>query len=153
MRRIGRLASTSRGQAALQLFYQVTFHWETRPEPSGATVESNDRETGGKTAEDNSRVCLSFVATWRESTWGSERHRVCAPTRDGSGRVIASFGATTKLFGQACVRQMRLVQILTLYAATDRHSPYRPWQSTARSKARSFAGVSPFWRHASASWS
>ena len=26
---------------------------------------------------------------------GSERHWVCAPTRDGSGREITSFGATT----------------------------------------------------------
>ncbi len=44
---------------------------------------------------------------------GSERHWVCAPTRDGSGREIASFGATTaellRLAGWLKARQVESV--------------------------------------------
>jgi len=47
-----------------------------------------------KAAEDNCRVCC-HLAEGAGIDLGSERHWVCAPTRGGSGREIASFGATT----------------------------------------------------------
>src|SRR5262249_8554458 len=55
---------------------------------------------------DKSRRQLEGLPVMRVSVagidLGSERHWVCAPTRDRSGRAVASFGATTaKLFGIA----------------------------------------------------
>ena len=53
-----------------------------------------NRETG-----ESSRRQLQGLPVIRRNVagidLGSERHWVCAPTRDGSGREIASFGATT----------------------------------------------------------
>src|SRR6516165_8475010 len=53
-----------------------------------------DRETG-----ESSRRQLQGLPVIRRNVagvdLGSERHWVCAPTQDGSGREIASFGATT----------------------------------------------------------
>src|SRR6516164_4212413 len=56
--------------------------------------ERNDRETG----ESNRRQLQGLPVIRRNVAGvdlGSERHWVCAPTQDGSGREIASFGATT----------------------------------------------------------
>jgi hypothetical protein len=48
---------------------------------------------------ENSRRQLQGLPLMRRNVagtdLGSERHWVCAPTREGSGREIASFGATT----------------------------------------------------------
>src|SRR5215471_8865940 len=56
--------------------------------------ERNDGETG----ESNRRQLQGLPVIRRNVAGvdlGSERHWVCAPTQDGSGREIASFGATT----------------------------------------------------------
>src|SRR5215831_7824416 len=56
--------------------------------------ERNDRESG----ESNRRQLQGLPVIRRNVAGvdlGSERHWVCAPTQDGSGREIASFGATT----------------------------------------------------------
>src|SRR6516164_2978198 len=57
--------------------------------------ERNDRESG----ESNRRQLQGLPVIRRNVAGvdlGSERHWVCAPTQDGSGREIASFGATTR---------------------------------------------------------
>src|SRR6516162_10697770 len=57
--------------------------------------ERNDRETG----ESNRRQLQGLPVIRRNVAGvdlGSERHWVCAPTQDGNGREIASFGATTR---------------------------------------------------------
>ena len=56
--------------------------------------ERNDRETG----ESNRRQLQGLPVIRRNVAGidlGSERHWVCAATLEGSGREIASFGATT----------------------------------------------------------
>jgi hypothetical protein len=56
--------------------------------------ERNDRESG----ESNRRQLQGLPVIRRNVAGvdlGSERHWVCAPTQDGKGREIASFGATT----------------------------------------------------------
>jgi hypothetical protein len=44
---------------------------------------------------------------------GSERHWVCAPTVDGSGREIASYGATTPELIRWCPCQSRVTEFTT----------------------------------------
>ena len=50
------------------------------------TLENNRRQLGGLPVIRRNVAGVDL---------GSERHWVCAPTQDGSGREIASFGATT----------------------------------------------------------
>ena len=57
---------------------------------------------------------------------GSERHWVCAPTQDGSGREIASFGATTP----------ELISLAEWLKA-------RQVESVAMERAREFIGLLP----------
>ena len=56
------------------------------PKDDTETFDNNRRQLGGLPVVRRNVAGVDL---------GSQRHWVCAPTRDGSGREIASFGATT----------------------------------------------------------
>jgi transposase len=76
--------------------------------------ERNDRES----CESNRRQLQGLPVIRRNVAGvdlGSERHWVCAPTQDGSGREIASFGATTpELLGLAEWLKARQVESVAM---------------------------------------